>query len=133
MGPPLTNSSCRSPHAQDTANHVLRRQIQLKVPRHPDLVPSPFLLLLPTALTGAPRLANPAWNFATIPSSYAKQFRPLPTMAWQPDEGTLSQLVQCLKDSLSGQNPSVQKNAEIVGCPPTPPRTRPIALTSAAL
>lgn len=37
-------------------------------------------------------------------------------MAWQPDEETLRQLVQCLKDSLSGQNPSVQKNAEIVGC-----------------
>lgn len=35
-------------------------------------------------------------------------------MAWQPDEEPLRQLVQCLKDSLTGQNPSVQKNAEIV-------------------
>jgi hypothetical protein len=39
------------------------------------------------------------------------------TMAWQPDEEPLRQLVQCLKDSLTGQNPSVQKNAEIVSYP----------------
>lgn len=35
-------------------------------------------------------------------------------MAWQPEDEPLRQLVQCLKDSLAGQNPSVQKNAEIV-------------------
>ncbi|KAH7066824.1 armadillo-type protein [Paraphoma chrysanthemicola] len=35
-------------------------------------------------------------------------------MAWQPAEEQLRQLVQCLKDSLTGQNPSVQKNAEIM-------------------
>ncbi|KAF2033997.1 ARM repeat-containing protein [Setomelanomma holmii] len=35
-------------------------------------------------------------------------------MAWQPEEEPLRQLVQCLKDSLTGQNPSVQKNAEIM-------------------
>lgn len=37
-------------------------------------------------------------------------------MAWQPDDEPLRQLAQCLKDSLTGQNPSVQKNAEIVSC-----------------
>jgi transportin-1 len=41
-------------------------------------------------------------------------------MAWQPDDEPLRQLVQCLKDSLTGQNPSVQKNAEIVGLPRRP-------------
>ncbi|OAL05080.1 ARM repeat-containing protein [Phaeosphaeriaceae sp. SRC1lsM3a] len=35
-------------------------------------------------------------------------------MAWQPDDEPLRQLAQCLKDSLTGQNPSVQKNAEIM-------------------
>jgi len=35
-------------------------------------------------------------------------------MSWQPEEGPLQQLVQCLKDSLLGQNASVQKNAEIM-------------------
>ncbi|KAJ4360082.1 uncharacterized protein N0V89_000641 [Didymosphaeria variabile] len=33
-------------------------------------------------------------------------------MAWQPEEGPLRQLAECLRDSLSGQDPSVQKNAE---------------------
>ncbi|KAK7187949.1 hypothetical protein DPSP01_003162 [Paraphaeosphaeria sporulosa] len=33
-------------------------------------------------------------------------------MAWQPDEGPLRQLAECLRDSLSGQDPTVQKNAE---------------------
>ena len=35
-------------------------------------------------------------------------------MSWQPEEEQLRQLVQCLKDSLAGQNPGVQKNAEIM-------------------
>lgn len=35
-------------------------------------------------------------------------------MGWLPEQEPLQQLVQCLKDSLTGQNPSVQKNAEIV-------------------
>ncbi|KAL5114345.1 hypothetical protein ACEQ8H_007782 [Pleosporales sp. CAS-2024a] len=35
-------------------------------------------------------------------------------MAWHPDEEPLRQLVQCLKDSLAGQNPGVQKNAELM-------------------
>ncbi|KAH8708451.1 armadillo-type protein [Phaeosphaeriaceae sp. PMI808] len=35
-------------------------------------------------------------------------------MAWQPEEEPLRQLVQCLKDSLAGQDPNAQKNAEIM-------------------
>ncbi|KAF1980512.1 ARM repeat-containing protein [Bimuria novae-zelandiae CBS 107.79] len=35
-------------------------------------------------------------------------------MAWQPEEGPLRQLAECLRDSLSGQNPNAQKNAEIM-------------------
>jgi transportin-1 len=35
-------------------------------------------------------------------------------MTWQPNEEQLKQLAQYLKDSLSGQNQAVQKNAEIV-------------------
>jgi transportin-1 len=35
-------------------------------------------------------------------------------MAWQPQEEPLRQLAQYLKDSLSGQDKTVQKNAEIV-------------------
>jgi hypothetical protein len=35
-------------------------------------------------------------------------------MAWQPEEEPLRQLSSCLKDSLSGQNKTAQKQAEIV-------------------
>jgi hypothetical protein len=35
-------------------------------------------------------------------------------MSWQPNTEQLSQLAQYLKDSLSGQNITVQKNAELV-------------------
>jgi hypothetical protein len=35
-------------------------------------------------------------------------------MAWQPEEETLRQLVQCLDGSLAIQNPSVKKNADVV-------------------
>ncbi|KAF2197588.1 transportin-2 [Delitschia confertaspora ATCC 74209] len=35
-------------------------------------------------------------------------------MTWQPQEEPLRQLAQCLKDSLSGHDPSAQKNAELM-------------------
>ncbi|KAI9695347.1 MAG: hypothetical protein M1820_008699 [Bogoriella megaspora] len=35
-------------------------------------------------------------------------------MAWQPEAAPLSQLTQCLKDSLSGHDPAAQKNAEVM-------------------
>jgi transportin-1 len=35
-------------------------------------------------------------------------------MAWQPEEEPLRQLSSCLRDSLSGHNKNVQKQAEIV-------------------
>ena len=35
-------------------------------------------------------------------------------MTWQPQEEPLRQLAQCLKDSLSGHNQTLQKNAEIM-------------------
>jgi hypothetical protein len=38
-------------------------------------------------------------------------------MAWQPEDETLRQLVQCLDGSLALQNPSVKKNADVVGAP----------------
>lgn len=41
-------------------------------------------------------------------------------MAWQPEQETLRQLTQCLRDSLSGHDQNAQKNAEIVSpslCP----------------
>jgi hypothetical protein len=38
-------------------------------------------------------------------------------MSWQPEEHTLQQLAQCLKDSLGGHDANARKNAEIV-CPP---------------
>jgi hypothetical protein len=39
---------------------------------------------------------------------------PFGMMAWQPEEQPLQQLTQFLKDSLSGQDKTAQKNAEIV-------------------
>ena len=38
-------------------------------------------------------------------------------MAWQPQEEQLTQLAQYLKDSLTPQDKSVQKSAEVVGRP----------------
>jgi len=35
-------------------------------------------------------------------------------MAWQPEQEALRQLSGCLKDSLSGQDKTAQKQAEIV-------------------
>ena len=35
-------------------------------------------------------------------------------MEWQPQQGPLGQLTQCLKDSLSGYDVNAQKNAEEV-------------------
>lgn len=35
-------------------------------------------------------------------------------MAWQPEQEPLAQLSKCLKDSLSGREKEVQKQAEIV-------------------
>ena len=35
-------------------------------------------------------------------------------MAWQPQDEQLRQLAQCLKDSLSGQDQTAMKNAEMV-------------------
>jgi hypothetical protein len=41
-------------------------------------------------------------------------------MAWQPQDEQLRQLSQFLKDSLSGQNQTAMKNAELVSHPPSP-------------
>jgi hypothetical protein len=38
-------------------------------------------------------------------------------MSWQPEEQTLRQLAQCLKDSLGGHDPNARKNAELVRQP----------------
>ena len=38
-------------------------------------------------------------------------------MEWQPQQGPLGQLTQCLKDSLSGHDIGAQKNAEEVSLP----------------
>lgn len=38
-------------------------------------------------------------------------------MAWQPEDGPLSQLAGYLRDSLNGYNHEVRKGAEEVGCP----------------
>jgi hypothetical protein len=42
-------------------------------------------------------------------------------MAWQPQEGQLTQLAQYLKDSLTPQDKNVQKNAELVSRRPPQP------------
>lgn len=42
-------------------------------------------------------------------------------MSWQPQDEPLRQLAQCLKDSLSGHDQSVRKNAEIVSHPAARP------------
>lgn len=36
-------------------------------------------------------------------------------MAWQPEQEPLAQLSRCLRDSLSGHNKALQKQAELVG------------------
>lgn len=48
-----------------------------------------------------------------IPSCAEKQDIPC-AMAWQPQAEPLNQLAQCLRDSLSGHDPTAQKNAELV-------------------
>jgi hypothetical protein len=106
---PLTNLFGRFPHGQTRANHVPHRQNQLNAP------PQPAFFLEPPAAVLAPSSSKDV-VYQPCEATYlcAPRNPPPPIMAWQPDEEPLRQLVQCLKDSLTGQNPSVQKNAEIV-------------------
>jgi hypothetical protein len=73
--------------------------------------PSPHLHSTRTALFGFGDIAYPI-----IPLSTALGLHLLATnnMAWQPQEGQLTQLAQYLKDSLTPQDKTVQKNAELV-------------------
>ena len=70
------------------------------------------------------RRANPRGD-PPAPHCKPTTHPPTLTMDWQPQDEQLRQLAQCLKDSLSGQDQTAMKNAEIVSQSP-PPHSAPL-------
>src|SRR5262245_8580856 len=96
---------------------MYRTNRRKKRPRHGQLPPlrspSPPPQRPPRSSLPSPVLAaDHTWSGRRPPPALHP---PAPSaMAWQPDEEPLRQLAQCLRDSLSGQDPTAMKNAEVV-------------------